>query len=116
MLKEERLINEVKHGEFLAKHGAGYIWNWDTPAGKERWNRRIGLLTEHITSSMRVLEIGCGIGYLTKELAKTHAMITAIDISPDLIRIAESIVNESNVVFKIENAYSVTFPKIYSTR
>ncbi|MDP3791605.1 MAG: class I SAM-dependent methyltransferase [Candidatus Omnitrophota bacterium] len=111
MLKEDRLLNEVRHGKFLAMRGAGYIWNWDTPAGKERWSRRIGMLTKHITSSMHVLEIGCGTGYLTKELAKTRAMVTAIDISPDLIDIARSAVNEMNVTFKIENAHSITFPE-----
>lgn len=110
ILNEKRLLNETRHGEFLSKHGVGGPWNRNTPAGKERWTRRVELLTRHITPSMRVLEAGCGIGYLTRELAKTRAAITAIDISPDLIKMADSCIDASNVVFRIENAYSTAFP------
>ena len=106
---EGRLLSEIKHGEFLSKRGAGDVWDRNTIAGKERWARRVDMLTEHITPSMRVLEVGCGIGYLTRELAKTQAEITAIDISSDLIRLASSEVNASNVVFEIENAYRTNF-------
>jgi ubiquinone/menaquinone biosynthesis C-methylase UbiE len=40
---------------------------------------------------------------------KTNARITAIDISPDLLEIAESSVKSKNVLFKVENAYSLNF-------
>ncbi len=104
-----RLINEIEHGKYLATHGAGEIWNWETPAGKLRWARRVKMLLSKIQNGMEVLELGCGLGYFTKELIKTGANITAIDISPDLISLAKNEINANNVCFKIENAYKTSF-------
>src|SRR3972149_381895 len=105
-----RLENEINHGKYLAEKGAGEIWNWETPAGKERWRRRVNMLTSHILPAMNVLELGCGTGYFTKELVKTGAQITAIDISDDLLSIAKQTVQSSCVEFRIENAYNMSFP------
>ncbi len=106
---ELRLENEIQHGKFLAARGAGEIWNWETPAGKIRWQRRVNMLTSHLVPGMQVLELGCGTGYFTKELAKSGGWITAIDISEDLLDIAKRTVQEKNVEFKIENAYKMSF-------
>jgi ubiquinone/menaquinone biosynthesis C-methylase UbiE len=58
-----------------------------------------------------VLELGCGTGYFTKEIAKTGASVVAIDISPDMIRLALSYLNElENVECVIGNAYDLVFP------
>jgi len=106
---EKRLFNEIKHGKFLASSGAGEIWNWESPAGKVRWARRVKLLSAEITPQMQVLEIGCGTGYFTRELAKTGAKIIAIDISPDLIAKAREEIKQSNVFFSVQNAYASVF-------
>lgn len=108
-LSDSRLKNEIAHGKYLLEHGAGETWGWESSAGKERWARRVAMLGSHIRQGMKVLEVGCGTGYFTKELVKTDALITAIDISPDLLEVAKSIVKSRNVSFKVENAYSLTF-------
>ena len=106
---DERLQNEIEHGRFLAGNGAGDVWNWETPAGKIRWKRRVGMLMSHIPPEMNVLELGCGTGYLTRELARTGAVITAIDISPDLLEQAQAEIDAKNVSFLQENAYDMSF-------
>lgn len=106
---DKRLENEIEHGKYLAREGAGEVWNWESAAGKIRWQRRVKMLTSHLKSSDKVLEIGCGTGYFTKEIAKTGAFITAIDISPELLNIAKVAITEPNVSFMIENAYSLSF-------
>lgn len=105
----DRAQTEIEHGKYLLKHGAGDIWGWSTPAGKKRWARRSAMLTSHIKPGMNVLEIGCGLGYFTKELAKTGALITAIDISPDLLDAARLSIPQENVLFREEDAASMTF-------
>lgn len=105
---DSRLINEIEHGKKIVGD-AGRIWNWESPAGKRRWARRVEMLTSHITPGMDVLEIGCGTGYYTKELERTGARITAIDISPDLLNVARSTVKSDNVIFKLDNAYHMSF-------
>jgi len=105
---DERLQNEILHGRKIADN-AGMVWSWETPAGRKRWARRVGMLTSGLVSDARVLEIGCGTGYFTKELAKSGAGITAIDISPDLLDIARKEVPTDNVTFQVANAYSLDF-------
>ncbi|MCX6269035.1 MAG: class I SAM-dependent methyltransferase [Bacteroidetes bacterium] len=106
---DQRLTNEIEHGMFLVNHDPGEIWNWESPAGKVRWKRRVGMLTSSIMPGMAVLELGCGTGYFTKEILSTGAIITAIDISPDLLDIARKNISASNLTFYLENAYSMSF-------
>ncbi len=104
-----RLQNEIEHGKYLAREGAGEVWNWESPAGKKRWQRRVQMLTAHLKPSDKVLEIGCGTGYFTKEIAKTGVSVTAIDISPELLTIAKEEIKDKKVTFVIENAYEMSF-------
>jgi ubiquinone/menaquinone biosynthesis C-methylase UbiE len=106
---DDRIQHEIEHGNYLVSHGAGEVWNWESPAGKIRWKRRVEMLCGSIQEGWSVLELGCGTGYFTKELAGTNAQITAIDISPALIKEAEMAVHGPNVKFVIENAYQMTF-------
>ena len=108
---DQRIQNEIEHWKFLALHNAGEIWNWDTHAGKIRWKRRVEMLTSSLKSGMIALEIGCGTGFFTREIAKKPVRVTAIDISPDMIDLArKNLLNEfSNVEFIVENAYQTSF-------
>ncbi|MBP5366189.1 MAG: class I SAM-dependent methyltransferase [Bacteroidales bacterium] len=104
-----RIENEKKHGEYLAEHGAEQIWNWSSPAGQRRWERRVKMLTDGIRPEHKVLELGCGTGDFTKEIIKTGADITAIDISPVLLDIARRNISAENVRFVEDNAYQMSF-------
>jgi ubiquinone/menaquinone biosynthesis C-methylase UbiE len=109
-MNDPRLIHEIEHGKFLSRCGAGEVWNWETPAGRLRWARRVKMLTSPLTPGMEVLELGCGTGYFTKEIVKTGVRLTAIDISPELIKIAKKEVNRAdNVIFSIQNAYAMNY-------
>ena len=108
---ETRLQHEIEHGRYLAKHRAGEIWNWESPAGRIRWQRRVRMLSGDIRAGMRVLELGCGTAYFTRELALTGATIIAIDISPELLATAQEKCRATNVQFEIQNAYALTYPQ-----
>ena len=107
---QERIAKEVQHGRFLAQYGAGEIWNWESPAGRVRWERRVKMLSSHLNSGMTVLELGCGVGYFTRELARSGADIVAIDVSPELLEIAKANCSAPNVRYEIQNAYQLTYP------
>lgn len=106
---EERIAKEIQHGRFLAEHEPGEIWNWESPAGKLRWGRRVKMLTKHLAPGMTVLELGCGTGYFTRELARSGAEIVAIDISPELLQIAKANCPAPNVRYEIQNAYELSY-------
>jgi len=107
---QERIAKEIQHGRFLAQHGAGEIWNWEGPAGKLRWARRVKMLSNHLRPGMSVLELGCGIGYFTRELARSGADIVAIDVSPELLEIAKVDCAAENVRYEIQNACALSYP------
>jgi SAM-dependent methyltransferase len=106
---QERIAKEVQHGRFLAQHGAGEIWNWESPAGKLRWARRVKMLSSHLKPGMTVLELGCGTGTFTRELARSGADIVAIDVSPELLEIARANCSEPNVQYQIQNAHALNY-------
>ena len=106
---QERIAKEVQHGRFLAQHVAGEIWNWESPAGKLRWARRVRMLTSHLKPGMTVLELGCGTGSFTQELARSGADVVAIDVSPELLEIAKANSSASNVRYEIQNAYDLKY-------
>lgn len=110
-LVQERIAKEVQHGRFLAQQGAGEIWNWESAAGKLRWARRVRMLSSHLKPGMTVLELGCGTGSFTRELARSGADVTAIDVSPELLEIANANSSAPNVHYQIQNAYALTYPE-----
>jgi 2-polyprenyl-3-methyl-5-hydroxy-6-metoxy-1,4-benzoquinol methylase len=104
-----RLQHEIEHGRYLLTHGAGKVWNWETPAGRVRWRRRVAMLAGDLQPGMHVLELGCGTGYFTRELARTGASITAVDISPELLAIALQQYQADSVRFEVQNAYALSY-------
>jgi ubiquinone/menaquinone biosynthesis C-methylase UbiE len=107
---QDRITKEIRHGRFLAKYGAGEIWNWESPAGKLRWARRVKMLSKHLGPGMRVLELGCGTGYFTRELVRSGADVVAIDVSPELLEIARANYSGRNVRYEIQNASALSYP------
>jgi SAM-dependent methyltransferase len=106
---EARLQREIQHGHYLIEHGAGEVWNWESPAGRLRWKRRVRMLTSDLRRGMEVLELGCGTAYFTQELTETGAAITAIDISPELLEAARARCPAQNVKFEVQNAYELSY-------
>ena len=86
-----RAANEIRHGRFLASHDPERIWGWSTPAGQLRARRRAQLITKaaHLGPGLKVLEIGCGTGFFTELFVQSGCHILAVDISADLLTLAQ---------------------------
>ena len=69
------------------------------------------MLSSHLKRGMSVLELGCGTGSFTRELARSSADVTAIDVSPELLEIASAKNSAPNVQYQIQNAYALTYPE-----
>ncbi len=98
---------EISHGRFLAAHEAERIWGWDTPAGRLRAERRAALICKaaRLGPGVKCLEIGCGSGLFTEQFLSTGAEITAVDISPDLLALAQRRIKNSDKVRFVENSF-----------
>ena len=106
-----RLENEIEHGKRLVAGGAESIWNWDSPSGRKRAERRSDYFINlsSAKSNDKVLEIGCGTGLFTRKFYNTtKANITAIDISEELL--SEARQQLPKVDFKRADAMQMDFP------
>jgi SAM-dependent methyltransferase len=56
--------------------------------GEQDLDRLLGALGVSIVADQRVLEIGCGIGRLTRALAARSGSVQALDVSPAMLEIA----------------------------
>lgn len=64
---------------------------WNKPATSEYQKKRFAIIKEMAESvhPKHILDIGCGTGYLTEELAKVTSNITGIDVSKTAIEQAQ---------------------------
>lgn len=82
----DRLAREIEHDRRIAGR-AEEIWNWDSPAGRRRAERRAAFFVEHaqLRPGRRALELGCGTGVFLERTARSGAAILGIDLSVDLL-------------------------------
>ncbi len=92
---------EKEHAKQLLESGAERIWGWGTPAGEDRVRTHVKCISETLTlrPGTRLLECGCGTGTFTRQLVRSGALITAVDISLDLLKTARRNCSDTNVTF-----------------
>lgn len=86
----------------IDKFGALATRWWD-PQGPQRPLHelnpaRLGYVRDRAPlRGIRVLDVGCGAGLLSEAMAREGALVTALDLSPDLVEIAKLHLLESNL-------------------
>jgi ubiquinone/menaquinone biosynthesis C-methylase UbiE len=85
---DDRLRHEVEHGRTSTAAEQAETF-WTSPAGEIRRQRRAAFLTRDLPRSTRVLEVGAGTGLQTRSLLESFDHVVGIDISPDLLAVAE---------------------------
>jgi 2-polyprenyl-3-methyl-5-hydroxy-6-metoxy-1,4-benzoquinol methylase len=100
---------EIAHGASIASQGGEDVWNWSSPAGKLRLAKRIELFVRHLgltETRKRVLELGCGTGLYTEQMASFCGDLVATDISEALLREARTKAIDGRVTFVQQNLES----------
>lgn len=86
-------------------------WLERHPAAYERGIRLLTLgrledlyssIAEQIHPGMRILEIGCGTGALTRRLAERTDRIDAIDISADMLEVAQEKLQQDDLIDRVQ--------------
>jgi len=62
-----------------------------------------------LDSSTQVLDVGCGAGFLSNELALHHLNVTGVDLSEDSIRVAQKFDSTKSVKYLAADAYNLPF-------
>lgn len=110
----ERLLREIEHHREIAER-AEIVWNWDSPSGARRADRRARLFAAcgGLAPGERALELGCGTGVFLSRVAGCGASIAGIDLSRDLLSKARTAVRERNdATLVCGNAERLPFPDL----
>jgi SAM-dependent methyltransferase len=107
-----RLAREIEHHRKIADH-AEFIWNWESPSGRRRAERRGELFIERgdLAPGRRALELGCGTGVFLEKTARSGAVVHGLDLSEDLLAKARArLVDLANVTLDEGNAEQMPYP------
>jgi ubiquinone/menaquinone biosynthesis C-methylase UbiE len=81
-----RLQREIEHHRGIAEQ-ADIIWNWDSPSGLRRAERRARIFVDRgaLSPGCLAMELGCGTGIFLERVAHSGARIVGIDLSAELL-------------------------------
>lgn len=91
------LLETERHLYFLTGSKAGEYGSGLHP--KHRLTGYHDFFVNLLNSGDRVLDVGCGVGALASDMAKTGAIVTGIDFSKKSINIANTKYNQENLNF-----------------
>jgi 2-polyprenyl-6-hydroxyphenyl methylase/3-demethylubiquinone-9 3-methyltransferase len=66
-------------------------------------------ILKRLKSKSKVLDVGCGAGFLTNELAQAGHLVTGVDLSGDSLEVARRYDQTKAVEYKIADAYALPF-------
>jgi SAM-dependent methyltransferase len=72
-----------------------------------------GYLLPHLTSGATLLDVGCGPGTITADLAGMVASVTALEVTADALELARAEIGRrgvTNVEFAVGDAHALDFP------
>jgi SAM-dependent methyltransferase len=77
------------------------------------WNEHLSryAFAARLARRKRVLDVGCGAGYGSAELANTATSVTGIDLSPEAISHADENYSRPNITFQQASATQLPFPE-----
>ena len=81
---------------------------------RAEWFGEIDLIRQSLTSAIKdgdVLELACGTGLWTGQLAREHRRVLAVDASPEVIAINRSRVGSDSVRYEIADIFSWQAPQ-----
>lgn len=99
--------NNTIFDKFSKDYDAWYKTTMGSFVDKEESNALLSLLTKK--PKAKVLDIGCGTGNFTYKLHKLDYQVTGIDISKEMLHIAEQKNTTYNIPFHLMNGESLAF-------
>lgn len=79
--------------------------------GESDWKDFERQWTQYGLTYGRCLEIGCGVGRLTRQLALKFQNVNAVDVSENMIEFAKQRIEEPHVMFNVTNGLKIPLEK-----
>lgn len=98
------------------RYGERWYTAFDDPVALLRAENRakfpwiLGELKSHFTSRIAILDVGCGGGFLSNELAREGHTVTGVDLSPESIQVARAHDTTKSVQYQVADAFHLPFP------
>jgi ubiquinone/menaquinone biosynthesis C-methylase UbiE len=92
---------------------AGYDHGWRGRLHHEISERTASLAVATVAAPNRVLDLGCGTGYLLRELASRYPdaeQLVGIDVAPAMVKAANAITQDDRLTFAVGVAEQVGYP------
>src|SRR3954449_12674980 len=90
-----------------------YTHGHDEPVLRShRWRtaaNSCGYLLPHLRPEMTLLDVGCGPGTITNDLAAAVAKVTAVEVSDTVLGLARDAVDRTNVDFVVSDIHELGF-------
>lgn len=103
------------NNSFYDTYGEKWYTAWDDPVAILRCENKtkfpwiLNKLREVCAPDARILDVGCGGGFLSNELARQGYQVTGVDISPESIRVARRHDKTGTVVYEVADAFKLPY-------
>ena len=105
------------NNQFYDNYGDRWYTAFDDPVALLRAESKtktpwvVARIAGHFTcdSSTKVLDVGCGAGFLSNALALQQLAVTGVDLSSDSLRVAAAHDETKSVTYKTADAYQLPF-------
>jgi 2-polyprenyl-6-hydroxyphenyl methylase/3-demethylubiquinone-9 3-methyltransferase len=109
--------NNVVNNEIYEHYGDRWYTAYDDPIALLRAESKvkapwiIDQIKSHFadTKPIKILDVGCGAGFLSNELAKQGFTVTGVDLSGDSLKVAQKYDQTKSVHYQVADAYQLPF-------
>ena len=101
---------------FYETYGERWYTAYDDPIALLRAENKVKFpwivqhMNIHLEAGASVLDVGCGGGFLSNDLARTGFKVTGVDLSPESLKIAEAYDETHSVKYEVADAFSLPYP------
>lgn len=111
----ETVATEIDNSIY-EKYGERWYTAWDDPIAllRQENQTKFPWILKQLRSvgekNARILDVGCGGGFLSNELARQGYQVTGVDVSAESIRIARDHDVTATVVYEVADAFHLPYP------
>jgi 2-polyprenyl-6-hydroxyphenyl methylase/3-demethylubiquinone-9 3-methyltransferase len=105
------MANQQVDNSIYEKYGESWYTADDDPVALLRAENKVKSpwILERLPLGAKILDVGCGAGFLTNELALHGFKVTGIDASEDSLRVAKLYDKTKTVHYQVADAYKLPF-------